>query len=72
MCTSDFSHLRGEGAGYVSTTPVHYGQRTAVGIINFQAFLAWPMCRLSGLPQSEKPTVSEWQAFQGAIFSVER
>lgn len=44
-----------EGAGYVSTTPVHYGQKAAVGIINFHVLLAWPMCRLSGQPQPESP-----------------
>lgn len=54
--TLGFPHLRGERAGYLPTTPVHYGR----------GLLACPMCGLSELPQSEKPTVSEWQVFPGS------
>lgn len=62
----ELSHLRGEWAGYLSNTPVYSGQRAAFGIINFQALAACPRCGLSGLPQSEKPKVSERQVFPGS------
>ena len=58
--------------GYLPITPVHYGQRAAAGVINFQVFEACPRYGLSGLPQSESPQSVSGRCFQGAGFGAER